>query len=201
MKKRFFANQNDWPGLAALRFTLDETTKTVSVFYKNGLVLKATIDDEQELQKMDVFFSSYLKSLTPSAKAGHPNPSPVRWVQGRYPDRETRALSLLNEASLADLSQRMGISLDIRSFRGNIIVAGLPAWKELELGGQTIRAGTAECVVEKPIARCLNINVHPDTGVSEHPTLAFLAKFNQGQFGMMVDVLKDGIVSRGDAIL
>jgi uncharacterized protein YcbX len=203
MKKQNFANQNDWPTLAALHCSWDEKSGVLSVHQGDQELLRAGTKNDKDRDKIDIFFTNYLKSQVPSKKASHPKASPVRLVgrnQNRYPDRNMFALSILNKNSLKDLGQRVGKELDIRSFRGNIIIDDLPAWKELELLGQEATVGSARLLIQKPIARCLNINVDPDTGVSEPKVLAELAKFNQGRFGVMADVLVEGTAKVGESI-
>jgi len=71
-------------------------------------------------------------------------------------------LLLLSRASLADLSARVGESLDVRRFRPNLVVDGCPAYAEDEW--RQVRLGGIDFDVAKPCTRCVFTTVDPDSG-------------------------------------
>jgi ferredoxin-NADP reductase/uncharacterized protein YcbX len=73
-------------------------------------------------------------------------------------------LSLLNLATIRALEQLTGTTLDIRRFRANVYIDGLPAFAELSWVGRRIRLGDCEVEVIRPIARCRATSAHPGTG-------------------------------------
>lgn len=81
----------------------------------------------------------------------------------RFTDSSRGQISIVNLASVRDLSQRMGVELDPLRFRGNFHVEGWPAWIENEWVGQRLRVGDAQMDVVKRIQRCLATHVNPAT--------------------------------------
>ncbi len=111
---------------------------------------------------------------------------------------------LTSAGSLADLNTRMAVPVPMSRFRGNLIIAGAPAWAEdcwrlIRLGGATFR-------VAKPCDRCIVTTIDQATG--ERPQrmepLRTLGQFRQEERGIMfgqnlVPVVL-GQVSVGDAV-
>jgi len=105
--------------------------------------------------------------------------------------------------SLADLSARVGESLDERRFRPNIIIDhNVPFaeddWKFLKIGKHAFR-------LPKPCARCIMITQHPDTGNRNPRILAELAAYRKEgrkvMFGMNACWEGGaGKISRGDDV-
>ena len=114
-------------------------------------------------------------------------------------DSATQSLSIHATATLNDLSKTMGQPLDQRRFRGNIWLNDVPAWGEHDWIGKSIRIGTAEFDVTKPIERCMATTVNPDTGISDADTLGTLnTKYGHQDFGVFAVVTKSGVVNTGD---
>ena len=93
---------------------------------------------------------------------------PVAFADG-YP------LLVTNQASLDDLSRKMGSALTMDAFRPNIVLAGLPPWAEdqierLEIGPVTLRL----C---KPCTRCVIPSIDQTTGLSGPDPTATLKKY------------------------
>lgn len=92
---------------------------------------------------------------------------------------------LTSSASLADLNARLAVPVPISRFRGNLVIAGAPAWAEdswrlIKIGGATFR-------VAKPCDRCLVTTIDQATG--ERPQrmepLRTLGQFRQEERGIM----------------
>lgn len=92
---------------------------------------------------------------------------------------------LTSRDSLADLNARLAQPVPISRFRGNIVIAGAPAWAEdtwrrIRIGGATFR-------VAKPCARCIVTTIDQATG--ERPDraepLRTLGRFRQNEHGIM----------------
>ncbi len=71
-------------------------------------------------------------------------------------------LLLIGQASLDDLSQRVGRPLEMLRFRPNLVVEGSAAFAED--GWKRIRIGSVEFVVAKPCSRCILTTLDPATG-------------------------------------
>ncbi|WP_158269375.1 MOSC domain-containing protein [Saccharospirillum sp. MSK14-1] len=95
-------------------------------------------------------------------------------------------LLLCNQSSLEGLNERAGVELDVRRFRPNLVVSGLPMDQELELGRLTLADGHLQLL--KPCERCSIPAVDPDTGVYQRAVATALkehSRFNgKTIFGM-----------------
>jgi uncharacterized protein YcbX len=114
-------------------------------------------------------------------------------------DAPFASVSILNEASLRALSQKIGKPLDPRRFRGNLWLDGLAPWEEFDLVGKRLRIGEAEFDIVEPIGRCRATEANPDTGRRDANTLAALEDgWGHTQFGVYAMVRKGGRISVGD---
>ena len=110
-------------------------------------------------------------------------------------------VSVLNRASNRALSQKMGLELDQRRWRGNLWLDGLAPWEEFDLVDQTIRIGDSVTLrVKEPITRCLGTTADPDTGKRNADTLGALESgWGHQDFGVYAEVLEGGPLSTGDS--
>jgi uncharacterized protein YcbX len=114
-------------------------------------------------------------------------------------DAPFASVSILNEASLRALSQKIGQPLDPRRFRGNLWLDGLAPWEEFDLVGKRLRIGEAEFDIVEPIGRCRATEANPDTGRRDAATLAALEDgWGHTEFGVYAMVRKGGRVATGD---
>ncbi|AZN36643.1 MOSC domain-containing protein [Iodobacter ciconiae] len=119
---------------------------------------------------------------------------PIAFVDGH-------PLLLISEASLGDISERVGRSLSMQRFRPNLIVDGGSAF--VEDSWKKIRIGEAIFNFVKPCERCAFTTVNPKTGEKSHDqeplrTLAQYRKTAAGVlFGQNINVEKSGIISEG----
>lgn len=84
---------------------------------------------------------------------------------------------LISQASLDDLSYRVGHAVSMRRFRPNLVVAGCPPYAED--AWRLIRIGDIRFRVVKPCARCAIPTVDPDTGDRGKEPLRTLARFRR----------------------
>jgi uncharacterized protein YcbX len=84
---------------------------------------------------------------------------------------------LASEASLAEVAARLGRPLSMARFRPNLVIAGSPPFAED--GWRRIRVGAIELELRKPCARCVMVNVDPETGAAGVEPLRTLAGFRQ----------------------
>ncbi|PPS43937.1 MOSC domain-containing protein [Chroococcidiopsis sp. TS-821] len=197
MHKRHFAMQCDFPALAALDCHYDFQTTLLTIKHKERELLAAKTNDSQERNLISSFFTGYLATDVKS---------PLRLVgendgKTRYPDRNTVHISLINQATLDQLSNIVGERVDVRRFRPNIVFAGIPAWTEFDWIGQHFQVGSAQIEITAPINRCLNINVNPQTGKQDLPLLSLLKQhFEHQQIGVLAKVIASGTVAIGDRL-
>ena len=117
-------------------------------------------------------------------------------------------LLLIGQASLDDLSQRVGQPLSMQRFRPNLVVTGSEAYAED--GWKRIRIGDVEFEVVKGCSRCILTTIDPQTGErnAQREPLATLKTYREKdgdvffgqnllprgigelQLGMMVEILQ-----------
>lgn len=207
MNKQNFAVQCDWAGLAALSCHYNPRTTVLTVKRQGVELLAAATNTPAGRDAIGIFFTGYLAAIYPSQSARHPQRAPLRLVgdhQGttRYPDREPVHLSIVSQATIDQLSTITGKSIDVRRFRPNVVVTGIPAWAEFDWVEQEIQLGTARLKITAPIKRCLNIDVNPDTGERDISLFTLLQKhFKHQQTGVLAQVIADGTVAVGDQLV
>jgi len=87
-------------------------------------------------------------------------------------------------------------------FRGNLYVAGWPAWHEFSLMDREIGIGSAARVkIVKRIRRCAATEVDPVTAARDLPIPSTLLRaFGHGDCGVYAEVVADGEIAVGDAV-
>ena len=207
MKKQNFAMQCDWPGLAALDCHYEPYTGILTVKRKGVKLLVAETNTPAGRDRIGAFFTGYLAAIHPSQSARHPDRAPLRLVGDgtgttRYPDREPVHLSLVSQATLDQVGEAALKLVDVRRFRPNVVLEGVPAWAEFDWVGQEFELGTARIAITAPINRCLNIDVNPDTGERDIPLFSLLQKhFKHKQTGVLAKVITGGTVALGDGLI
>lgn len=207
MKKNNFIMQNDWPGLAGLSCHYEATSATLRVKRQAVELLCEPTQTQTGRDRISAFFTGYLAALSPTATARHPEKAPLRLVGSadgstRYPDREPVHISLISQASLDAISDRVECPVDVRRFRPNIVLEGISAWEEFNWVGKEFLLGNARIAIAAPINRCLNIDVNPDTGEPDCSLFAALqSHFGHRQTGVLATISVDGSVAVGDALV
>jgi hypothetical protein len=86
-------------------------------------------------------------------------------------------------------------------FRGNVYVAGWPAWREFDLLDRELSLGGAGVKVVKRIVRCAATEVDPDTGIRDLPIPSTLMQsFGHADCGVYAEVISAGEIAVGDRI-
>jgi uncharacterized protein YcbX len=137
---------------------------------------------------------------------------PLRLVRADRPgggvDRGRGQVSLVSEASLAELGRQAGLDtpVDGRRFRMLVGVRGTRPHEEDEWCGRSVRVGEATVRVLAQVARCAITTRNPDTGERDFDTLRAIRRYRglrDGEaidFGVYGDVLEPGRVRVGDAV-
>lgn len=206
MSKKYFAVQNDWPLLAALECHYAAETAVLTVNRQGVAVLSAETNTAAGRDRIGSFFTEYLAEIQPTKEARHPQRAALHLAgnssgETRYPDREPVHISLLSQATLDELTEKAGTPIDVRRFRPNILLEGIPAWAEFELIGKQFQLGNARIEVAARIGRCVNIEVNPETGDRDISLLSLLQQeFGHAQTGVLAKVLSNGNVKIGDVL-
>lgn len=103
-------------------------------------------------------------------------------------------LLLIGQASLDDLSSRVGRPLEMLRFRPNLVIEGSDAFAEDQW--RRIRIGDLEFRVVKPCSRCILTTIDPQTGErsADREPLATLQKYRAQADGAMFgqNLVNDG---------
>lgn len=188
-----FARAAKAPALMAIESRLDEATGSVTLHHPDCGDITFRPDDAADTPR----FLDWVRPLNPENRA-----QPARIVTaGRgMTDSDFPSVAILNTASLADLSRRMGHDLSIHRWRGNLWLSGAAAWDEWNWIGRHIRIGDAVLEIRERITRCSATTVEPATGRSNADTLSALeSHFGHQDFGLYAVVVNGGTIATGDA--
>jgi uncharacterized protein YcbX len=187
-----FARAAKAPALMAITSVLDEARGELTLTHPDRGRIRFRPDDPADLPR----FLDWVRPLNPPDRA---QPSQIVTAGRGMTDSRFPSVSILSRASLADLSARMGQTLDPARFRGNLWLDGAEAWAEFGWIGREIRIGNALLRVEERITRCSATSVDPATGISDADTLAALeSNFGHKDFGLYASVVTGGRVAVGD---
>lgn len=187
-----FARAAKAPHLMAITSTLDEATGTVTLSHPDRGILTFRPDDETDLPR----FLAWVAPLNPANRA---QPARIISAQRGMTDSDFPSVAILNRASLADLSARMGHDLSIHRWRGNLWLDGAEPWAEWDWIGRTIRIGSATLTIRERITRCSATTVEPDSGIPNADTLKALeSHFGHQDFGLYATVTTGGTIATGD---
>jgi uncharacterized protein YcbX len=128
---------------------------------------------------------------------------PLRLVaapaEHRFTDHPQGQVSLINLASVRDLSDRLRIEVDPLRFRANLYVEGWPAWIENDWVGEILRLGGVAAQVFKPIVRCAATHVNLQTAQRDlEITKALFDNYGHMHCGIYLQVTAGGRLVPGD---
>ena len=184
------------PQVATARTRYDDRTGILHVSAPGAPELSAKLDDPRGRAA----FEAWLTGLLGDSASG---PLKVLTAPGghRFTDHPLGQVSIVNMASVRDLSAKMGVELDPLRFRANLSVEGWPPWEENDWTGRSLMAGWAQAKVFKPIVRCAATQVDPTTAQVDHDvTKALFDHYGHLFCGIYVQVTSAGSVNLGDAV-
>jgi uncharacterized protein YcbX len=118
----------------------------------------------------------------------------------RFTDHPQGQVSLINLASVRDLSGEIGVELDPLRFRANLYVDGWPAWVENDWLDQTLSLGAVRAAVFKPIVRCAATHVNLETARRDvEVTRELFEAYGHMHCGIYLNVTAAGELAPGDA--
>jgi uncharacterized protein YcbX len=100
-----------------------------------------------------------------------------------------------NEASLADLNERMPQAIPMERFRPNIVLAGLPAWAEDRI--DTLEVGELTLRLVKPCVRCTIPSIDQCTGLPSTDPAPVLRKFRFSKALLGITFGENGVIAAG----
>jgi ferredoxin-NADP reductase/uncharacterized protein YcbX len=129
-------------------------------------------------------------------------PPQVVMTDPPYWEQPDGALSLVGLATVEQLGRAWSTTVDPARFRANVYLSGLQPGEELELVGRTVRVGTAELDILRPIERRAGASVDPVTGSTDLDVAGLLdADVGHRCVGVYARVSRPGHVLRGDQLI
>lgn len=183
--------------LARLRTRYDDATATLTIRDESGAELALgdmrTADGRAAIER---FVASFL------GDALRGPPRIVSAAGHSFSDVREKCLHVVNLASLRELERIAGRRVDIRRFRANVVLDGLPAWSELDLVGRDVTVGNVLLRGLKRTERCAATNVDPETGARDMAIPGVLqSALGHTDFGIYMSVMSPGTLSTGSAIV
>ncbi len=190
--------------LAALRTDFDEATHRLTVTRGGREAARGDLRDPAGRAAIEAFFADYCadelrgppRILTaPAHSFGNMKPG------HSFSDVAQKAVSVINLASLREIEKAVCAPVHPLRFRGNLYVAGWPAWREFDLIGEEILVGSARLKAVRRIKRCAATNVDPQTGTRDlNIPQTLMRTFGHADCGIYTEVIGAGEIARGDKV-
>jgi uncharacterized protein YcbX len=182
--------------LAALRTDYDEASHTLAIQWDGREAARGDLRSKDGRLAIEAFFRRFM----PNELRGPPK---VLFGDGHsFSDVAKKVVSVINLASVAAVESAAGAAVHPLRFRGNVYVAGWPAWHEFDLLGRELAVGAARLKVVKRIQRCAATEVAPDTGIRDVAVpRTLMENFGHADCGIYAEVSAGGDVAVGDAII
>ncbi|MFZ0845073.1 MAG: MOSC N-terminal beta barrel domain-containing protein [Pseudolabrys sp.] len=181
--------------LATLRTDYDEASHTLTIMTEGHVSARGDLRTVEGRLAIEAFFRRFM----PDELRGPPK---VLYGENHsFSDVSKKVLSIINLVSVAAVESAVGAAVNPLRFRGNLYVAGWPAWHEFDLLGKELSAGSARLKVVKRIVRCAATNVDPDTGIRDL-TLprSLMQSFGHTDCGVYAEVVAGGDIATGDTL-
>lgn len=118
-----------------------------------------------------------------------------------FADVNEPLVSIQNEATFDDLTEKMGAAVDPRRMRGNLLLDGAEPWAEMQWPGRKLTIGGAVLEVVDAIGRCPATLVNPDRGGRDLDVLAGLERhYGHQDCGVYARVIQGGRIAVGDRV-
>lgn len=182
--------------LARLSTTFEDDGHTLTIFRNQRQVARGRLIEPIGRNIIEQFFAAFMPDalLGPPAIAHAPGHS--------ISDVRDKCLSIINLASVRELSRLTGHEVHPLRFRANIYIDGLPAFSEFNWLDKDIRIGnSARLKVFKRTQRCAAVNVDPQTGKRDMALPnALLNAYGHSDMGIYARVIEAGPISSRDSL-
>ena len=181
--------------LAALRTQYDDASHVLTIRENGVETARGDLDSADGREAIEQFFAA-------NFAADLRGPPKILFAEGHsFSDVAKKVVSIINLASVTALEGVIGQPVHPLRFRGNLHVAGWPAWHEFDLMDQVLSIGAARLKIVKRIVRCAATNVDPDTAARDLTIPATLQKtYGHADLGVYAEVIEGGVIAAGDAI-
>jgi uncharacterized protein YcbX len=182
--------------LAALRTHYDDDSHVLTIRHDGTDAMRGNLETTEGRAAIETWIKGYC------ARELKGPPKVLSGGDHSFSDVSKKVVSIINLASAAALEDLVGQPVDPLRFRGNLHIAGWPAWSESDLVGKTLSVGDARLTVVKRIQRCAAINVDPQTAVRDlNLPHTMMRQLGHMDCGIYAEVVRDGRIATGDAIV
>jgi uncharacterized protein YcbX len=181
--------------LAALRTHFDDASHVLTIRRDDAEVARGDLETPEGRAAIEAYFATDFSDELRG-------PPRILSSDGfSFSDVARKVVSVINLASVKALEGMIGQEVHPLRFRGNLYVAGWPAWREFELMDRVISIGDARLKIVKRIVRCAATNVDPDTAARDLTIPATLMQtYGHADLGVYAEVIEAGTVAEGDAM-
>jgi uncharacterized protein YcbX len=181
--------------LAALRSQFEDETHVLTIRRDGQVVARGDLETPQGRAAIEGFF---VQNFVPELKG----PPKVLVSPGHsFSDVAKKVVSIINLESVRAVGNMVGADVNPLRFRANLYLRGWPAWRELELVGDTLAIGEVRLKVVKTITRCAATNVDPDTAARDLEIPASLeTHLGHNLCGIYAEVIAGGEIAVGHTI-
>ncbi len=182
--------------LAMLSTGYDEANHTLTIQFEGRQAARGDLRSKDGRIAIEAFFRRFM----PKELRGPPKV--LRGENHSFSDVAKKVVSIINLASVAAVEDAAGAPVNPLRFRGNLYIAGWPAWREFDLLGQELTIGqSARLKVVKRIQRCTATDVDPETGIRDLTIpRTLLENFDHTDCGVYAEVVAAGDINVGDSI-
>lgn len=177
----------DFPALAALRTSYDDGSRRIRIVHAGAILVDAGIDEEGRREIADAV-TDFVLATPEGRRLRRPGRLPIVLVgdgeTSRFQDRSRGYVSVHSRGSIRALGEALGMSIDDRRFRSNIVIDDADPWSELEWTDE-VRISELRFRAAGPIVRCLATHANPDDGRRDAKVLTTLT----GAFGQQEPTL------------
>lgn len=193
---RTFLILTDFPELATFSCELARDEKTLLISSSQSEAAEVVIGSpDTYIAASDILARNFGDGPHGTPRLVEQKPGHGNWD---FPDTP---ISIINLATVREISKAAGRELEKERFRGNFYIDGLEPWEELAWPGSRIRIGEAELDVLRPIKRCAMTSTEPGTGLREVDVPGAMSDaFGHLFCGVYCRVVTSGRVEPGDEI-
>ena len=193
LPKRRFLQLAQNPKLAQLRCRFDESAQTLTISHNKQQLICADMTSKEGRKEIELCIAGFMETEEQGA------PRLVSAPEHHFSDIPQKAVSLINTASVDEISQAAGKKVSPLRFRGNIYIDGIEPWAEMDWRGKTLNLdGEPFFEVFDITGRCPATKVNLHNGERDVDMLNLLnTAFGHTNCGVYMRVINDGQIREG----
>ncbi len=182
--------------LASLETRFDEADQKLTIFRDGKKVTSGILSEPLGRQILEQFFAAFMAAELRGA------PRIVHAPDHSISDVREKCLSIINLASVRDLSRILGRDVNPLRFRANLYIDGLEPWAEMRWIGKEISIGSGAVLKAfKRTKRCAAVNVDPASAKRDmNIPQALNTAFGHMDTGIYALVKTGGKIRTGDML-